>query len=351
MRRLRVSSWFRPRYIAVASALIFSVAGFAHADVFGIGQAIQTGIANSIDTEIANIVGAWLNTAMWLLDWVVLVPTNLTDVIPSFTTIMISVRTLATLLALVSYSVEMFKTIHDPEGRSVSSIIVSFFKAAVLINAIPYILDFFLAINNGLVATIQSAPFGSMLSQNQTLKDIANSMINFSTGQSTTFNTAYLGPMAGVFGEYMVVSFVVVGLIAVALIAVAISNGVRYVELVFLLGIGPFLAATKTTGSDLYDVWGREMLAVVFSQAVQLFSIKIGLLFLFDPPSVPSLNGPSIISGMIIGFGGLIFAMRGPKTLRQLMYRGSSQGGGAMKNMVNMAGTAVSGMKGMGSGS
>ena len=295
MRKLFSSSWFRFRLIAIASALVFSVAGFAHADVFGIGQAIQTGIANSIDTEIANIVGSWLDTAMKLLDWVVLTPTNLTDVIPSFTTIMIYVRAIATAIAALSYGIEMMKSTTDPEGRSVSSIIVSFFKAGFLINLIPYILEFFLVINNGVVAAIQSAPFGSMLSQNQTLKDIANSMINFSTGQSSTFNTAYLGPLAGVFGEYMTVAFIVIGVITVAVMAVAISNGLRYVELLFLLAAGPLLAATKVSGSDLYDIWGREMLAVVFSQAVQLFSIKIGLMFLFDPPSIPSLNGPSIL--------------------------------------------------------
>ena len=325
----------RSKRIGVFVAIFFGLSSMvAFADVFGIGQAIQTGIANSIQSEMATIVGQAIDGAVKLLDYFVYSPTDLAA-IPSFQAILYGIQTIATSLALMIFVKEQFVNANDPDGRSPSQIIVAFIKTSVLIYVLPLIVDFFVTINNDLCQMILHVDLGSAIKDNQVIQQMGTtiSSSNFTVAMTSGREFGNIGLL---FGDYIFVFLMVMIVLAVSMFFVAIYNGVRYIELLFLIAVGPFLAISKTAGGDLFEIWMREMLAVVFAEAVQLFSIHFGLLFLIDP-QFSSLGGSSAVATVSIGIGGMIFAIRGPKTLRQLMYKGTSGGGGGLRAMGTIA--------------
>lgn len=323
---------------AVLAFLFYSSKAYAF---FGINAAIQNGISQGITAFLDNITGQVIQAATGLLQWLVFSPTNLAA-IPDFQTLLTWVEGIATAWAIVLTMKDVNVNSFDPEGRSPNQVVRGLVMAIVAIYVTPLMVEFAITVNNGLCALILSFPLGSQLSDNKVLNAMGSAIIQVGAGTALTGVNGAFGTLGSLFGTYTFVLSLALIVIAIALVIVAINNGIRFIELLFLIAIAPLLAASKVTGGELFDVWGRELIAVVFSEAVQLFSIHFGLAFLINPYFANTLQGPSAVAGVVIGLGGMIFAVRGPKTLRMILYRGTTGGGGMqMAGQVAMRAIAV----------
>ena len=233
----------RSRRIGVFVVIFLGLSStLAFADVFGIGQAIQTGISNSIQSELAMIVGQAIDGAVKLLSYFVYSPTDLAA-IPTFQNILYGIQGIASALALMMYVKEQFVNANDPDGRPASQIIVSFVKSVALIWGLPLIVDFVVTINNDLCQMILNSSLGTAVNDNQVIQKMGNTLSsqNFVASMATGSEFGSIGTLVG---DYFFVFLLVMAVLAVSMLFVAIYNGVRYVELLFLIAAAVF--------------WGRE---------------------------------------------------------------------------------------------
>lgn len=302
-------------------------------DLFGIGAAIQNGISQGIIGFLDTITGQVIQATASLLQWLVFSPTDLAT-IPDFQTLLYTVQGMGVAWSVVLAMKELNMAALDPDGRPPSQVVRGLVIAVVAIYVTPLFVELAVTVNNALCALILRFPLAGQVHDNQLLNDIGKYLI---AGGSVPGGDP-LGALGSVLGTYSFVLLLALIVIAISLVVVAVNNGVRFIELLFLLAIAPLLASSKVTAGELFDVWGRELIAVVFAEAVQLFSIHFGLAFLINPPMVIPLGGVagSAVPGLVIGLGGMIFAIRGPKTLRAILYRGTSAAGG-----MQAAGTAA----------
>lgn len=288
--------------------------------MFGIGAAVQNGITGGIIGFFDHVTGQTIQVTTKVLQYLVFSPTDLAA-IPDFQTLLNTVQGLGVAWTIVLTLKELNLNAFDMEGRPPSQIVRGLVMSVIAIYVTPLFVELAITVNNGLCALILTFPTGSQLQDNQLLNTMSASLI---AG----------GNIPGAIGNFLTgdtfVLLLVMLVIGVSLVVVTVNNGVRFIELLFLIAIAPLLASSKVTAGELFDVWGRELIAVVFSEAVQLFAIHFGLAFLVNPPLVIPLGGVSgtPVVGLVIGLGGMIFAIRGPKTLRSIMYRGTSGAGG-----------------------
>lgn len=115
-------------------------------------------------------------------------------------------------------------------------------------------------------------------------------------------------------------------MLAVGYLILSIAGGIRYIELIIAIIISPIAAVSVINGNEGLSTWFRETIAIVFTQSLHLFLLKllmeIGL----------KVNGPMLI---VLSIGVITVMLKGPTTLKTYLYR-SGVGGGAAKT----AGTA-----------
>ena len=325
---MKILIW-RRRIVGFAVLAFFFYSSRAYA-FFGIGAAINNGISAGITSFFDNLTGQVIGAATQVLQWLVFSPTNLA-VIPDFQTLLTWVEGIAVAWSIVLVVKDVNVNMFDPEGRSPNQIVRGLVMAIIAIYVTPLLVEFAITVNNGLCALILSFPIGNQLQDNQILNAISGALM---AGGKIVIP----GAVGSLLQNYTLVLLMALIVIGVALVFVAVNNGVRFVELLFLIAVAPLLASSKVTGGDLFDIWGRELIAVVFQEAVQVFALHFGLAFLINPPMIIPLGGVSGSGavGLVIALGGMIFAIRGPKTLRSLLYRGTSATGG-----MQAAGTAA----------
>jgi hypothetical protein len=91
-----------------------------------------------------------------------------------------------------------------------------------------------------------------------------------------------------------------------------IMAGIRYVEIIVLYLIAPFVATSFVDNGEALEVWFREALAIVFTQCVHMILLQMLL------GVVGKLHDPVI--GYSVGIGIIVVMIRGPQTLRTFIY-------------------------------
>ena len=322
---------FFPSINAYAFSLTNPFGGLVGTIVHAVEGSIQNTIISSIEAFLQQAEGQIIQFSVNLLNFLIFSPTDLAS-IPGYLLILHSIQGIATAIALLLAVKEFFASNFDPDGRSPQEIVLGLIKSVALIFGIPFIFHFLIDINNGLANMIMHISISQAITDSSTLKAIGTAMV---AGSPLSAASPVMG---GMVSQWIFAELLVVAIIAVALITVAIQNGIRFVELLFLLAAGPLLATTKVSNSDLFDVWGREVLAVIFAESVQVFSLHMGIVLLTVPLPITSLAGSGVgVASFVVGIGGFLFAMRGPRTLRQLMFRAGGGGGSALRQAGQIA--------------
>lgn len=212
------------------------------------------------------------------------------------------------LVVLVAY--EVFKQLSggmiQAEEKSISSICLQTVWAAFLIYFLPKsVTKIFIPINNHLIELMQGI----------NIKVEASSLQKF----LTIYNPAQGFASLGIF---MVLMLVVLG---VGFLIIGIAGGIRYIEILMCVVFAPFSALSAVGNGEGIQIWIRETIAAVFTQAVHVFLLQVLL------KVIGVVQGPTMV---LLCLGIIVVMLRGPKVLRNFLYS-SGVGSGA----VSAAGT------------
>lgn len=110
-------------------------------------------------------------------------------------------------------------------------------------------------------------------------------------------------------------------ILAVGYLILSIAGGIRYVELIIAIIISPIAAVSVINGNEGLSTWFRETIAIVFTQSLHLFLLKLLMEIALK------VNGPMLI---VLSIGIITVMLKGPTTLKTYLYR-SGVGGGTAK--------------------
>lgn len=124
-------------------------------------------------------------------------------------------------------------------------------------------------------------------------------------------------------------------ILVIALLVLAIAGAIRYIEILIAILISPLVALSVINNSDGLQIWIREIIAIVFTQAIHFLILQILLSI---------IGGVENLTIMIIlSIGTIVVGLRGPQILRQYLYKT-----GTSSVLVSSAGSAGRiGMMGM----
>ncbi|UOE78370.1 conjugal transfer protein TrbL family protein [Parageobacillus thermoglucosidasius] len=221
-----------------------------------------------------------------------------------------SFQYIALALLLLSIAWEGFKQQAGPaafrtDEISVETLIMRTTFAAICIFFLPWSVEnVFIKINNLLVKLINEGgveikPDGSIFTAITSIQNLTTIVV--------------------ILMLIFFVSFFILGIIA----------GIRYIEIIYLILIAPFVAVSIVRSGDSLDVWIRETVAVVFTQAVHAFGIQLLANIIGKLDQHP-------IEAYILAIGCLAVILRGPQYLRRFLY--NTGVGSAVTRSVGQAG-------------
>ncbi|KAB2329442.1 MULTISPECIES: conjugal transfer protein TrbL family protein [Bacillaceae] len=100
---------------------------------------------------------------------------------------------------------------------------------------------------------------------------------------------------------------------SIALIGLSIVAGMRYIEIIILTLIAPLAAVSIVRGGELLDTWIRETIAIVFTQALQIFLLQVLANVIGKMNSAP-------LEMFIPAIGLTVIMIMGPNALRKFVY-------------------------------
>ncbi|WP_101809555.1 conjugal transfer protein TrbL family protein [Paenibacillus pasadenensis] len=166
--------------------------------------------------------------------------------------------------------------------------------SGVLIFALPFMLEHLIKINDVIIEIIKTL--------NVDLTGNLNAL-NFYGGRDIVLFLAFI-------------------VFIVALIGVTISNTIRFAELCVLYCIAPIMAVSHAGKGEAFQIWVTQAIAVTFTQSIQFFLIALTFEFLGNM----ELNS---WTQMVAPIGACVIAVKGPQSLKQLMYSSGVGGFGA----------------------
>lgn len=120
--------------------------------------------------------------------------------------------------------------------------------------------------------------------------------------------------------------FLIVMLIfVIAALLLSIIAAIRYVEIIVILILSPFVAISIARNGDALGIWVRETVAIVFTQTIHMILLNLLITFAASPS----------FWGYLKALGVIIVMLRGPQLLRQFLY---STGAGSVA--LSVAGSA-----------
>jgi hypothetical protein len=100
-------------------------------------------------------------------------------------------------------------------------------------------------------------------------------------------------------------------ILVIGFFILGIAGGIRYIELIVVMLLAPIVSVSAVRNYDAINVWVRETVAIVFTQAIQLLLLKIMV------ASMMNLEG---VQKILICIAILVVILRGPQVLRTFMY-------------------------------
>lgn len=199
-------------------------------------------------------------------------------------------------LLVVAVVWEMFKQssggMINVEEKSTGTYMVQVIWAAFLIYFLPKSVEvIFLPLNNAGVKLIQ---------------ELGNK-VEISTFQKITMQYDLVQGFMNL-GALLLILLLI---LSIGFIVLGIAAGIRYVELILCVLIAPFCAVSAIKNGDAIAVWVRETTAIVFTQLMQVFLLKL------ISVTILTVEGPMMI---LICIGTLVVALRGPQVLRTYLY-------------------------------
>jgi hypothetical protein len=233
-------------------------------------------------------------------------PTNLEE-LPFIPQVMHGMRYLAyTLLGLnLTFRAWRYQTGGvRGEVEPMSDILFRAGISAILIYALPEILNYILRLNEAIMNWLASLgiDFGSGLK-----------LLAF--------------PMGGGSALVLILFFII---FVIALVGLTISNAIRIAELAFLFAIAPIIAVSHSGKGESLQIWIMQAVAVSFTQSVQFGLVGFALNL------VVNININEWWT-WIAPVGAVVLAIRGPQVIKQYLYSSGVSG-----FSVGMAQTAMS---------
>lgn len=212
---------------------------------------------------------------------------------------------LALLLVAITWEGVKYQSGALGEETSLQALTMRTGFAAVSIYFLPWSMEnLFIKVNNLLVSLISS--------------------VGIVIKPGSTVFSAILAPKQ--LSQMLIIMFVI---FSIALIGLSIVAGIRYVEIIILTLIAPLAAVSIVRGGDLLDAWIRETVAVVFTQALQVFLLQV-------LANVIGKMNSSPLEMYIPAIGVTVVMIMGPNALRKFVY--STGAGSAGVRQVGSAG-------------
>ena len=132
-------------------------------------------------------------------------------------------------------------------------------------------------------------------------------------------------------GSFLIMVVVYI-IYALGMVILAVLGAFRYVQLIVLAALGPFLAVSTSGKGDSYNTWIRESVAVVFTQSFQCWMLWMTSSSLLDNIG----NGAFSIDNFwnsIVAIVFIISTMMAPSFLKKWLHSSGMGGavGGAAK--------------------
>lgn len=198
-------------------------------------------------------------------------------------------------------------------GKSIEKIFIDTVKSGLLVGLSVWILETLLSINNSLVRVITE-------SGNFSLTE-ASKVTAFDATLSTND-----GALAGAIGSFLLMSVVIL-VFGLCLLVLAVMAALRYSQLVVLAVLAPILAVSVAGKKEAYQIWIRETIAVVFTQAFQYWLLWLVVSVLMKNAMLRSLFDVVNFWNYLVAIGVIVMMIVSPSVLKKYLH--SSGVGGA----------------------
>jgi hypothetical protein len=237
---------------------------------------------------IAELVEEYANMAFKWLELFMLKPTDFSDY-PKIDALYNFVFSLAASLSIVFLAFALIKALGnllaDNQSRSVTEILAKSITGFILAASAPWLLE-------------------------NVLVKMNNAIVQYFLGRG--LDMANLKSYVKLGGDPSLAILLISAFIVVLFVILAFQYIRRLGEFIVLLATSPIAAHSIVTDEfDLWSIWWRESVSVVFSQAYQ-----VGLLWVF----LNQLGSGKSLEDFLIAAGLMIVIIAGPKFLRQMLY-------------------------------
>lgn len=210
----------------------------------------------------------------------------------------------------------------DEAQTNYPELIGSFLVTCAFIFATPYIItEFLIPANTGMIDLITKTPIGN------------------AGGVLDTLNKPNFTDVIQLPSDMNVwVQIILLIILFVVFIMLTFAGALRYVELILLYFVGPFIATTYLNRSSSYPSYWTDCIAVIFTQTVHFFLLKLAVALL-PSGNILSTNG---IARIVLMIAVVVVGIRGPQILRQYIHSTGVSGlaakaGNSLKQMSGSA--------------
>lgn len=280
-------------------------------------------LTNAILNFFANVASDLMTNAFNLISNTILKTNNLNEYF-NVSLYLVYVQIIAGGLLSVKVVWEVFKQASGgmipTEEKSIGTYALQVVWGGALIYALPKAVTMvLLPINNALIGLIQTIGVKIEVSQFQKMLGLTGGLA--SLGSTMIFMMFILG-----------IAFFILGIL----------GGVRYIELLIAILFAPIAATSAVDGGEGIQVWGRETIAVVFTQTIHVLLLQMLISI------IGKVDGVMMV---VLCLGVIVVMLKGAQLLRTFTYRvgvGSAAvsavgGAGRMKAMQVMMSAAVPG--------
>jgi hypothetical protein len=259
---------------------------------------LEEGVRKSIWSFILDFANDLVNKAFSNITAMVIQASNLNTYI-NVSSILVYFQYLAAAFLILAVAWEGLKQnsgqMISAEKKSVGTILLQVFWSGFLIYFMPWsLMNIFIPINNALVEFIKN--FGVQF----TIDNL------WSSAQSTVITS---GPSTTNRGGVNILLYLFLGL---AYFILGLVASIRYIELIIAYLIAPFVAVSAVRTGDAINVWVRETTAIVFTQVLHIFLLKI-VMIIFQSYFTSQAQ-------IILSIACIVVMLRGPQVLRTFLY-------------------------------
>ncbi len=100
-------------------------------------------------------------------------------------------------------------------------------------------------------------------------------------------------------------------ILSIAIIILSIISAIRYIDLILCIIISPLVALSIVEDGESLSTWGKETIAIVFTQSIHILLLQILMKIMIDVSGIPML---------ILATGTVVVMIRGANILRTYTY-------------------------------